>query len=111
MREKLGLYNKHDVNIGTLTKDGENYTVELKDGFDVVDVPFHFRKEYSEGLRVFKDNDVFYWIVHRIIPKERQNLNHILNELGMERYDEWEMFKAYSGRTVRDHFYVLPIMQ
>jgi hypothetical protein len=106
MLEVLALYNKNNTAVGKVTKTDDSYTVELFDGFDSVDVPFHFRNEYKTGIRVFKDRDVVDWILNRIIPKERQNINHILNELGMDKYDEWEMFKAYEGRTVRDHFYV-----
>jgi len=42
----------------------------------------------------------------RIPPQYRMNIRNILKELELDKYDEWELFKKYSGKSVRDGDYI-----
>lgn len=103
MQEKLKLYYKEE-DVGALMKDSSDYTLTLYEGKPSYKVPFHFRSEYENGQTVFGTKEVAAWIDHRSIPRERQDLSDILRIIGLEKYDQWEMFKIYKGRFVMDSF-------
>jgi hypothetical protein len=105
MQERLKLYCK-DREVGEIVKDLSGCTLTLHEGAPVEQVPFHFRLEYENGQHVFGTKEVEAWIDHRSIPRERQDLADILRRLGLDKYDQWEMFKLYKGRCAMDSFSV-----
>ena len=108
MQEKYAILKKSNPGkiLGTLhCINGAKYA-ELERNIELIDIPLHFRKNYSGGVLVVDNEAIEYWISTRIPPPYRQDLRDILREFGMDKYDSWELFKAYGGRSVRDDFYI-----
>jgi hypothetical protein len=92
------------LHVGQLEKEDGLYKVHLFDGFDPHCVPYDFRKLYGEGRHDFSDREVRGFIYDRVVPPERQDMNDLLKEMGLENYDEWEVFKACRGSFCTDKF-------
>lgn len=90
--------------IGTLIAENDiPVRVDLLDGLDTILVPALFHFQYLEGQRVFDDPDqVMEWVESRCFDRGRMNLNEILQDMGMQEYNAWEMFKRQKGRMAND---------
>jgi hypothetical protein len=113
MLEKFKLFDS-DKEIGTLQRSSEGGHIELEvrliDGLERIEVPYDLHILYASGHRVFKGEVVWEWIIDRVIPSRRQDIHEILESLNIPEYDEWELFKAYSGKCVRDTWRIEPIL-
>lgn len=91
----------------SLTGDSDKYSIKLDDGLVGIEVPIDFMPEYfRDGQRYFKGPEVFEWIRDRVIPAGRQNINEILQKVGIEEYDELAIFLYAHGRSCRDYFHI-----
>lgn len=45
-------------------------------------------------------------VEERIVPPNRQNIAEILQRLGLQAYDPWEIFKRVNGFNINDVFWV-----
>lgn len=97
--------------IGIFTMfDRDNLQVELFDGLETMsDIPIDFYPEYMKGQRVFGTKVVKEWIYDRVIPSGRQNIDEILEKMGLEEYDELEIFLYQNGRYTQDSFSIQKI--
>lgn len=87
--------------------DRDNLQVELFDGLKTMaDVPIDFHPGYFSGQRVFGTKVVKEWIYDRVTPSGRHNIDDILESLGLEEYDELNIFLAYNGRFTQDSFHI-----
>ena len=78
--------------------------VELTDGLNQAQVPIDFHRGYFKGERRFIGDVVNTWIIDRAIPPERHNIYGILEEMGLDEYDELGMFLYCNGQYVGDDF-------
>ena len=74
-----------------------------KSGIEEWKFPFMLfgNKEY---ISVFEFSD---WVCERCFPPERVDAKKLLNEIGLDHYDRWEIVKKTSARMYgRDQFWV-----
>ena len=93
---KLYFRDKYLGIIGYDTKNAK-YSFEKSDA--TKDFPPTFSKDILKGTPkdVITDEDVRTFVENRVTPKERQYLDLYLETLGLNYYDEWEIFKRLSG--------------
>jgi hypothetical protein len=106
MREVLGLFFEGEKQVGELEKNGDFMSIRFENGLTRQEVPFWFRDQYGAGKREFCGDEVEYWVGDRVVPADRQGINDLLIEMGLEKYNVWEVFKACRGRFAKDKFCV-----
>ncbi len=109
MQEKYVIFERlkgKTTLVGSLIKSGQEKVLTLVDGLEQCNVPFQFIRGYGNGIREFGTEQVDKWIRNRIPPPYRQDIDDVLRALGVADYDEWEIFKAYSGRSARDFYFI-----
>lgn len=86
----------------TVKKEGQYY-LKLRDGIAPIDIPFGlFRKSEYESLFTVHD-----WACKRCFPPERFGADELLAELGLDRYDAWEIVKKTGAKlTGADKFWI-----
>jgi hypothetical protein len=90
--------------IGELSKEDNEYTFRYtpiapgkSDGF----IKVHTFKDFS---KVYKSNDLFFFFTSRLFDRRRPDLPKLLEQYGLEQYDEWELLKATKGRLMIDSY-------
>ena len=109
MQEKYAILKKSEKNsiIGYLyLDDNKAAKITLNPDVNINSVPAHFRPSYLEGVYTIDNSQVYKWVGTRIPPQYRQDISDVLKSLGLKEYDEYQIFKAYKGRSVRDDYYI-----
>ena len=107
MQEKYTILRESNTALtGYIYISNNKGTIELNPKAEVNDIPFNFRREFRQGIYQIDSQSVFEWIVQRIPPQYRQDITDVLKELGLKEYNEFELFKVYRGKSVRDDFYI-----
>ncbi len=102
MLERYAILGQSGNTVGVLTNNNGYKTIEFMEGKSISEIPLWFKYEYERGIMIVEGDNVEHWIKGRIPPPYRQDIRDILSGLGLETYDTWEIFKKYSGRSVRD---------
>ena len=89
--------------------DNKVAKIELNPKANVNSVPAHFRPSYLNRVYTIENSQVKKWIGTRIPPQYRQDISDVLKSLGLKEYDEYKIFKAYKGKSVRDDYYIVNI--
>lgn len=111
MQEKYAILKKSEKNkvIGHLYLDDNKVAkIELNPKANVNSIPAHFRPSYLNRVYTIDNSQVHKWVGTRIPPQYRQDISDVLKSLGLNEYDEYKMFKAYKGKSVRDDYYIVP---
>lgn len=114
MQEQYAILKQSNSNIQIgymYITDNKEGTVKLNPNNDAQNIPLHFRAAFEDGSFIVSSDKVFDWIITRIPPQYRQDISDILRSLGLAKYDEFEIFKAYKGRSVRDDYYIEKVNQ
>ncbi len=99
--------NYKDTKLGILTVNKEReILLKLEDNIEPLEVPFELLKAYNQGQRVFHTQDVMRWIKERVVPSSRQNIDGILKQVGIDKYDELSIFLYAKGRFNFDGYYL-----
>jgi len=89
------------------------FTVDLnKIGDYEYDLKFH-KKEYepwsfslANSFNNYSKAFIKSWVEERVFPRERENIREILDQLGIEEYDQFLILKARSGRGGMDRLWI-----
>lgn len=109
MQEKYAILKKSEKNnvIGYLyLNDNKMAKITLNPKVNVNSVPAHFKPSYLNRVYTIDNSQVHKWIGTRIPPQYRQDISDVLKSLGLNEYDEYKIFKAYKGKSVRDDYYI-----
>lgn len=103
--------SNNDKTIGYLIYyvNAKAFYIELATDIDIWEFPpvlssFTKRGEYSIDSYWSR-----LWIEQRIIPRDRQNIGHILKECGLSEYDEFSLLNISKGRCAQDDYYIAEI--
>lgn len=50
--------------------------------------------------------NVLYWIEDRVMPPNRDGIDHILDKMGLNFYDAWTICKANKGMSLEDYWWL-----
>ena len=95
--------------LGTLYKENNQYIFEIVDKdelkkatragcFGIGELNLFYKKHTSDNL--------FYFFKRRIPPKDHVEINKILEELGLDEYDEMEILRKTKGFLNTDRYYL-----
>lgn len=84
-------------------QDGKQVMKKV-DRIDDFIFPYKLFPEDSDTISIFKFGE---WAKQRCFPEERLDAKELLAELGLDRYDRWEIVKRTNARLHgRDEFWV-----
>ena len=88
----------------TQTIDNENSLpiYKLKEGVPEKYIP---KDLFLDRLQV-SSLELIKWIEDRVFPEERTDCDTLLKELGLDRYDAWEIAKKTRGTLMTDYFWL-----
>lgn len=50
--------------------------------------------------------NILWWIEDRIMPPERDAIDHILDKMGLSIYNPWTIVKENKGMTLEDYWWI-----
>jgi hypothetical protein len=103
---KFRLY-KRDNYVGIITISRQDRHIELDEDAKPEDVPYLMRDNFKNGERVFDDAGWFgKWIRNRVVPPNRDNIDEILEDVGISHYDPYALFIFASGGYNLDGYWI-----
>ncbi len=61
---------------------------------------------YTRGRRVVTMEELMVWCEERAFPENRVDRDILLSELGLDRYDRWNIAKALRASLMTDFYWV-----
>ena len=102
---KLFYRNKY---LGNINYDevADKFSFDKSDA--TTDFPARFSTDIIKGTPKdnITDEDIRDFIENRVVPKNRQYLDLYLSLIGLNYYDEWEIFKRLSGMFSTDPYWI-----
>lgn len=71
---------------------------------DISKLPFDLFKAWK--VREVTMYELINWASDRCFPENRVGAEQLLKELGLDRYDGWEIVKKTGGRLETDRFWI-----
>lgn len=99
-----------DVPVGDLIYDTNNKQFSFNK-YDSI----QNRKYLPIGMYSYKNwninykpahKDIVFWLEDRIVPKERANIDEILQAMGLIDYDFWELCRRTRAMCLEDYFWL-----
>lgn len=108
MQEKYAILKRSENNIigYIIIEDNRKAWISLNPNLNENIIPAHFRPSYHKRVYNIDSNHVHKWVGTRIPPQYRQDISDVLRSLGLKEYNEYSIFKAYQGKSVRDDYYI-----
>ena len=96
------------VLIGELAKNNNEYIFRYT--ADTTDKPEGFIKvpTFKDRNRVYKSDSLFLFFANRLFDRARPDLPQLLNQYGLDDYNEWELLKATKAKLMTDSYELTP---
>jgi len=89
----------------------KRFYIELPDNVDPWETPLLLSSFAKRGETTVNSYWSKIWVQQRIVPTDRQNINQILKDNGLKKYDEYDLLMLSQGRCAQDDYYLTPITQ
>ena len=101
-----GALNKK-VGIFRYDSDKKEFSMTIFKDALPADLPLSLELYAANGVFELNNQDVLNWIRGRICPPGRQNIQSILEELGLPEYDEFGILMHTMARCDKDELYLV----
>ena len=100
--------SNNDAVVGALFYDTceRKYSVKIEKGVDIDNLPLSLYIYAKKDIYELNDEYSFEWVRSRVCPSGRQNMPGILDEFGLEKYDEFPILEFTRGRCDKDGLYI-----
>lgn len=109
MLEKFTLMFK-DIEVGIIKYDNEKeeFSFTLNENIDNLKYLPPILYDYTNLSLDYKPQheNVLWWIEDRVMPPNRDAVDHILDLMGLPCYDAWEICKANKGMSLEDYWWL-----
>lgn len=109
MLEKFTLMCK-DVEVGIIEYDTkkEKFSFTLNENIDNIKYLPPILYDYTNLSLDYKPEheNVLWWVEDRVMPPDRDAVDHILDLMGIPCYDAWEICKANKGMSLEDYWWL-----
>lgn len=109
MLEKFTLMCK-DVEVGIIEYDTEKekFSFTLNENIDNTKYLPPILYDYTNLSLDYKPEheNVLWWVEDRVMPPDRDAVDHILDLMGIPCYDAWEICKANKGMSLEDYWWL-----
>lgn len=99
-----------DIPVGDFTYDTNTKKFSFVKYDEIID-----RRYLPLGMYSYKNwnvdykpthDDIVFWLEDRVVPKERANIDEILNAMGLIYYDFWELCRRTRAMCLEDYFWL-----
>ena len=90
----------------TYNSDTREFKLNIDRNIDIKKAPAMIWVYARENEYNLSAEDSLDWVRERIIPPDRQNINHILAANDMEEYDEYKMLRLCNGECPQDDMWI-----
>jgi len=96
------------VLIGELAKNNNEYIFKYTP--EKTDKPEGFIRvpTFKDIDRIYKSDNLFLFFANRLFDKARPDLPQLLNQYGLNDYNEWELLKATKAKLMTDGYELIP---
>lgn len=109
MLEKFTLMCK-DIEVGIIQYDNEKdkFSFTLNENIDNKKYLPPILYDYTNLSLNYKPQheNVLWWVEDRVMPPNRDAVDHILDLMGLPCYDAWEICKANKGMSLEDYWWL-----
>lgn len=102
------MFKNIEVGIISYNQDKDEFSFRLNE--DIKDTKYlpPILYDYTNLSLDYKPTheNILWWIEDRIMPPERDALNHILNKMGLSIYNPWTILKDNKGMTLEDYWWI-----
>lgn len=109
MLEKFTLMCK-DIEVGIIQYDNEKdkFSFTLNENIDNTKYMPPILYDYTNLSLNYKPQheNVLWWVEDRVMPPNRDAVDHILDLMGLPCYDAWEICKANKGMSLEDYWWL-----
>lgn len=102
------MFKNIEVGIISYNQDKDEFSFTLNE--DIKDTKYlpPILYDYTNLSLDYKPTheNILWWIEDRIMPPERDALNHILNKMGLSIYNPWTILKDNKGMTLEDYWWI-----
>ncbi|MEG0051472.1 MAG: hypothetical protein RR712_04770 [Terrisporobacter sp.] len=109
MLEKFTLMCK-DIEVGIIQYDSEKdkFSFTLNENIDNTKYMPPILYDYTNLSLNYKPQheNVLWWVEDRVMPPNRDAVDHILDLMGLPCYDAWEICKANKGMSLEDYWWL-----
>jgi hypothetical protein len=97
------------VDYGTLTYEskGKVWHLDINPARTWEDTPLSLAIYIRQNLYTLDERQSLAWVRDRLLPPNRQNINHILRALDMPEYDEAAFIEHTGGVSAHDYLYLV----
>ena len=87
-------------------ENAKAFYIELPDNADPWDIPPILSSFVKRGEHSVNSYWSRLWVEQRITPQDRQNIDHVLKDNGLDTYDEFSLLMLSMGRCAQDDCYL-----
>ncbi len=87
----------------------KNFVIELQEDLDEWTAPFLLLNYVKKKIYTIPREISFLWVKERIIPPSRQNIDALLRNHNLRKYDEMKFLELSGGRCSQDSLYIRKI--
>ena len=99
-----------DIEIGLITYDNDldSFSFELKNTVNNTKHLPPILYDYTNLSLNYKPTheNILSWVEDRVMPPDRDAVDHILNIMGLPFYNPWEICKANKGMSLEDYWWI-----
>lgn len=99
-----------DIEVGIITYDDQLDKFAFQLNKDIKDTKYlpPILYDYTNLSLDYKPQheNVLYWIEDRVMPPNRDGIDHILDKMGLNFYDAWTICKANKGMSLEDYWWL-----
>jgi len=75
------------------------------------DTPLSLAIYIRNGIYSLDEKQSLSWVRERLLPPNRQNIHHILREMGISEYDEFAFIRKTRGVSPNDGLFLVDTIQ
>lgn len=99
-----------DIEVGIITYNQELDKFEFQLNENIKDTKYlpPILYDYTKLSLDYKPQheNILYWVEDRVMPPDRDGIDHILDKMGLNFYDAWNICKANKGMSLEDYWWL-----
>ena len=109
MSAKYLITDNAGLDYGLLTYDQGNnvWHIEINPDRTWNDTPLSLAIYIRNGIYSLDEKQSLSWVRERLLPPNRQNIQHILREMGIQKYDEFAFIQKTRGVSPNDGLFLV----
>ena len=102
------MYKDVEVGIITYNQDLDKFEFVLNENIKDTKYLPPILYDYTNLSLDYKPGheNVLYWVEDRVMPQNRDGVDYLLDKMGLNFYDAWNICKANKGMSLEDYWWL-----